>query len=110
MKDEKCAVACRKRYTNKEEDEKKLQLLKTGMQLSYQHHWIVGKIQKITNKFIWKINIIMYNICLDNMPVTWCYPLKEDFQYCSIGFPMGCFVKENWNPQDSCSIDVSLNK
>ena len=52
----------------------------------------------------------MYNICLDNMPVTWCYPLKEDFQYCSIGFPMGCFVKENWNPQDSCSIDVSLNK
>ena len=46
MKDEKCAVVCKKKtYSgDNEEDEKKLQLLREGMQLSYQHHWIVGEI------------------------------------------------------------------
>ncbi|XP_011506080.1 PREDICTED: transmembrane 9 superfamily member 2 [Ceratosolen solmsi marchali] len=86
LKEERCATVCRKTYTgDNEEDEKKLQLLRTGMQLSYQHHWIV-----------------------DNMPVTWCYPLKDDYQYCSIGFPMGCYLKESWTQQDSCSIDPSM--
>lgn len=50
-----------------------------------------------------KLELILF---ADNMPVTWCYPLKEDFQYCSIGFPMGCYVKDTWGQQDSCSIDV----
>jgi hypothetical protein len=45
LKEEKCATVCRKTYNgDNEEDEKKLQLLRTGMQLSYQHHWIVGEI------------------------------------------------------------------
>ncbi|XP_001606496.2 transmembrane 9 superfamily member 2 isoform X2 [Nasonia vitripennis] len=87
LKEEKCAIACIKNYTGGiPEDEQKLQLLKTGMQLAYQHSWIV-----------------------DNMPVTWCYLIRDDYQYCSIGFPMGCFVKESWKQQqDSCSIDPTI--
>ncbi|XP_058809280.1 transmembrane 9 superfamily member 2 isoform X2 [Phymastichus coffea] len=85
--DEKCAKVCSvKKYSgDNEEDEKKLQVLRTGIQYSYQHHWIV-----------------------DNMPVTWCYPLNDGHQYCSIGFPMGCYYKESWSQQDSCSIDPTL--
>lgn len=47
-------------------------ILKKGMSLNYQHHWIV-----------------------DNMPATWCYSLGEnERQFCSIGFPMGCLVRQ----------------
>lgn len=50
LKEEKCAVACIRNYTGGvPEDEQKLQLLKTGMQLSYQHSWIVGKIYKFSS-------------------------------------------------------------
>lgn len=52
------------------DSDKKLMILKKGMSLSYQHHWIV-----------------------DNMPVTWCYPLENERQFCSTGFPMGCLVR-----------------
>ncbi|XP_014210743.1 transmembrane 9 superfamily member 2 isoform X2 [Copidosoma floridanum] len=86
LKEEKCAVVCQKNYTiGAEESEKKLNLLKMGIKLSYQHHWIV-----------------------DNMPVTWCYSVKDDYQFCSIGFPMGCYVKDEWASSDSCSIDPSI--
>ena len=44
------------------EDQKKLALLKKGMFMNYQHHWIV-----------------------DNMPVTWCYPVENGQHYCSTG-------------------------
>lgn len=54
------------------ESDKKLMVLKKGMSLNYQHHWIV-----------------------DNMPVTWCYPLENDRQFCSTGFPMGCLVRHH---------------
>lgn len=46
--------------------------LKKGMSLNYQHHWIV-----------------------DNMPVTWCYLLEGNRQFCSTGFPMGCYVRHH---------------
>jgi hypothetical protein len=44
----------------------------------------------------------------DNMPVTWCYPLEDNHQYCSTGFPMGCYVRENGGSQD-CVISVCTN-
>lgn len=43
MKNVKCAVACHKRYVGGDKDlEQKLEFLKKGMALNYQHHWIVG--------------------------------------------------------------------
>lgn len=63
--------ACTRPYRAGDSDsEKRLDTLKKGMSLNYQHHWIV-----------------------DNMPVTWCYPLENKKKYCSIGFPMGCFFR-----------------
>lgn len=55
------------------------------MSLNYQHHWIV-----------------------DNMPVTWCYPLENNRQYCSTGFPMGCYVKPG--QLDSCAVNPAYRK
>lgn len=60
-------------------------LLKKGINLNYQHHWIV-----------------------DNMPVTWCYPLENNKQYCSTGFPMGCLVREDSDV--GCLINPSYNR
>lgn len=57
-------------------------ILKKGMSLNYQHHWIV-----------------------DNMPVTWCYPLENERQYCSTGFPMGCLVRRHG---DGLNVRVSF--
>jgi len=48
MKDIKCKTTCTKLYVGGvESDEKKLQLLRKGIAVNYQHHWIVGKIKKI---------------------------------------------------------------
>lgn len=82
-----CEVLCKRQYKAQDKEaETKLLLLKKGMSLNYQHHWIV-----------------------DNMPVTWCYPLEDNHQYCSTGFPMGCYVRENAGSQD-CVISPSYNK
>ncbi|KDR10991.1 transmembrane 9 superfamily member 2 [Zootermopsis nevadensis] len=87
MQDNPCQLLCTKTYKIKDKDsEEKLLLLKKGMRLNYQHHWIV-----------------------DNMPVTWCYPLEDNRQYCSPGFPMGCYVRENGGSQD-CIISSNYNK
>lgn len=68
-----CKLACQKTYKGSDMDSnKKLNLLKMGMALSYQHHWIV-----------------------DNMPVTWCYVIHDGKTYCSTGFPMGCQVRKD---------------
>lgn len=66
--------ACTRSYEgDNPESDKRLMVLKKGMSLNYQHHWIV-----------------------DNMPVTWCYPLEgTDRQFCSTGFPMGCLVRHH---------------
>ena len=77
-----CQIACTKKYTNSNtDDQKKLAQLRKGMFMNYQHHWIV-----------------------DNMPVTWCYPVDNGQHYCSTGFPMGCFVDKQGNPKDACVI------
>lgn len=44
MQDNPCQLLCTKTYKIKDKDsEEKLLLLKKGMRLNYQHHWIVGK-------------------------------------------------------------------
>jgi len=80
--DNKCKVLCTKSYkSSNTDDQKKLALLRKGMFMNYQHHWIV-----------------------DNMPVTWCYPVENGQHYCSTGFPMGCYVDKKGNPKDACVI------
>ncbi|XP_041972794.1 transmembrane 9 superfamily member 2-like isoform X2 [Aricia agestis] len=73
LEDVKCRAVCTKDYKGSDPEAiKKLNLLKMGMALNYQHHWI-----------------------LDNMPVTWCYLVNEGGKtYCSTGFPMGCQVRK----------------
>lgn len=79
---------CTKNYDpSKPEDEKKIAQLKKGMSMNYQHHWIV-----------------------DNMPVTWCYPVESGQQYCATGFPMGCYVDKQSNPKDACVISREYSK
>lgn len=88
LKDKPCEVLCQKSYkAHDKTDEAKLFLLKKGMSLNYQHHWIV-----------------------DNMPVTWCYPLEDNHQYCSTGFPMGCYIRENAGSQQDCFISSTYNR
>jgi len=85
--DKTCEVLCpAKQYTTDAESVKKLALLKKGMFMNYQHHWIV-----------------------DNMPVTWCYQVENQQHYCSTGFPMGCYVDKKGEPKDACVISHEYN-
>jgi len=78
----KCKTLCTRTYDAMNADsKKKLSQLRKGMGMNYQHHWIV-----------------------DNMPVTWCYPVESGQKYCATGFPMGCYVDKNGNPKDACVI------
>ncbi|XP_059082193.1 transmembrane 9 superfamily member 2-like [Tigriopus californicus] len=85
---DKCQTVCTKEYNLRNADsQKKLIQLRKGMSMNYQHHWIV-----------------------DNMPVTWCYPVESGQKYCATGFPMGCFVDKQGNPKDACVISRDYTK
>ncbi|XP_077465328.1 transmembrane 9 superfamily protein member 5 isoform X2 [Stigmatopora argus] len=86
--DVKCKEVCTKTYKkDRQEDATKLEFIKMGMQLNYQHHWII-----------------------DNMPVTWCYDVEDNQKYCNPGFPIGCFVTADGRPKDACVINAEFNK
>ncbi|KAI4819759.1 transmembrane 9 superfamily protein member 5 [Pseudochaenichthys georgianus] len=86
--DVKCKSLCTKSYKKgNKEDATKLDFLKMGMQLNYQHHWII-----------------------DNMPVTWCYDVEDDQKYCNPGFPVGCLVNQDGKPKDACVINAEFHK
>lgn len=88
LEDVKCAKACVKHYKGGDPDsDHRLMVLKKGMSLNYQHHWIV-----------------------DNMPVTWCYPLENERQYCSTGFPMGCLVRRHPDGEEGCITNPNYNR
>jgi len=88
LKTEECKKLCKKDYDLSNPDHvEKLNFLMKGMFKNYEHHWIV-----------------------DNMPITWCYPVEGDQQYCSIGFPMGCYVDNLGNPKDACVMNSAFNK
>ncbi|XP_008325001.1 transmembrane 9 superfamily protein member 5 isoform X1 [Cynoglossus semilaevis] len=85
--DVKCKTVCTKNYkTGDQDDTTKLEFLKIGMQLNYQHHWII-----------------------DNMPVTWCYDVEDGQKYCNPGFPVGCLVSADGRPKDACVINAEFN-
>ncbi|XP_072251599.1 transmembrane 9 superfamily protein member 5 isoform X2 [Leuresthes tenuis] len=87
-KNVKCQPVCTKTYKKgSKEDTSKLDFLKLGMQLNYQHHWII-----------------------DNMPVTWCYDVEDGQKYCNPGFPIGCLVTVDGRAKDACVINSEFNK
>uniref|UniRef100_A0A3P9HQE8 Transmembrane 9 superfamily member n=1 Tax=Oryzias latipes TaxID=8090 RepID=A0A3P9HQE8_ORYLA len=87
-KDVKCSLVCSKTYKKDvKEDVAKLDFLKMGMQLNYQHHWII-----------------------DNMPVTWCYDVEDGQKYCNPGFPIGCLVTADGRAKDACVINSKFNE
>uniref|UniRef100_A0A669BWV7 Transmembrane 9 superfamily member n=1 Tax=Oreochromis niloticus TaxID=8128 RepID=A0A669BWV7_ORENI len=87
--DVKCSRVCLpKTYKQGNKDDiAKLDFLKMGMQLNYQHHWII-----------------------DNMPVTWCYDVEDGQKYCNPGFPIGCLVAGDGRAKDACVINSEFNK
>uniref|UniRef100_A0A8C6CY56 Transmembrane 9 superfamily member n=1 Tax=Moschus moschiferus TaxID=68415 RepID=A0A8C6CY56_MOSMO len=87
-KTETCVKVCMKSYdAAKEDQKKKLDFLKKGMQLNYQHHWII-----------------------DNMPVVWCRDINGGNKYCTTGFPIGCFVTQSGVSSDACIMHPEFNK
>ncbi|KAI6078242.1 Transmembrane 9 superfamily member 2-like protein [Aix galericulata] len=87
-KQETCKKVCTRSYDPENSaDRSKLAFLKKGMQLNYQHHWII-----------------------DNMPVTWCYDVEDGQKYCNPGFPIGCFVTPDGRVKDACVINSEFNK
>jgi len=91
--DQTCKVVCTKSYEPKKtEDKTSLDFLRRGVLLNYQHHWIV-----------------------DNMPVTWCYDVEggtadKNEQFCSTGFPVGCYVTEKRERKDACVISHAYSQ
>lgn len=66
-----CKTLCTKIYKGDDaETEQKLNILRKGISLGYQHHWFI-----------------------DNIPVKWCYPLQNNRRYCTNGFNIGCQVQ-----------------
>uniref|UniRef100_A0A665ULY9 Transmembrane 9 superfamily member n=1 Tax=Echeneis naucrates TaxID=173247 RepID=A0A665ULY9_ECHNA len=82
-----CQKVCTRTYNNNPSDKAKLDFLKKGMLLNYQHHWIV-----------------------DNMPVTWCYDVEDGQKFCNPGFPIGCYVTEAGQPKDACVVNSNFNE
>ncbi|KAK2848627.1 hypothetical protein Q5P01_008461 [Channa striata] len=83
-----CKSVCTRTYdTTNPSDKAKLDFLKKGMLLNYQHHWIV-----------------------DNMPVTWCYDVEDGQKFCNPGFPIGCYVTEGGRPKDACVVNSNFNE
>lgn len=85
LENKTCANLCTKNY--KKDDKEKLDRLRKGMMKQYKHHWIV-----------------------DNMPVTWCYMIEPNSQYCTMGFPMGCFTYHSSQPKGICGVYSAYSK
>ncbi|CAF4003259.1 unnamed protein product [Rotaria sordida] len=87
LKDEDCHFVCRKTFGPGEiQQQKMLKRLMKAMVLNYQQHWII-----------------------DNMPVTLCYKNTENQEFCSRGFPVGCYVTKSGQSKESCNIRDGRN-
>lgn len=87
LEEKTCEVACTKKLSvSSPLEQKLLKRLMKGMVLNYQQHWI-----------------------LDNMPVTLCYTNAEGQEFCSRGFPIGCYVTKSGQSKESCNIRDGKN-
>ncbi|XP_050389902.1 transmembrane 9 superfamily member 2 [Patella vulgata] len=86
--DEKCKSVCQKIYKKGDQTSiKNLKFLARGIKLNYQHHWII-----------------------DNMPITWCYAVESGGNFCSTGFPVGCYVNNKGRRKEVCQLDPRLTE
>ncbi|XP_008838935.1 transmembrane 9 superfamily member 2-like [Nannospalax galili] len=68
-KEETCRKVCVKSYTAQNKDQmNKLAFLKNRIMQNYYHSWVI-----------------------DNMPMIWCHDMEDGEEYCTLGFPIGCF-------------------
>ncbi|CAF3431563.1 unnamed protein product [Rotaria sp. Silwood1] len=82
-----CKHVCKKTFTATDvKQQKYLKRLMKGMVLNYQQHWII-----------------------DNMPVTLCYLNSENKEFCSRGFPIGCYVTKRGQSKETCNIRDGKN-
>lgn len=63
-----------------------MRFLKKAIILNYQQHWII-----------------------DNLPVIWCYFTQDNKEYCSRGFPVGCYVTKTGQKKDTCRVSVNIS-
>ncbi|XP_065575897.1 transmembrane 9 superfamily member 2-like isoform X2 [Artemia franciscana] len=85
LEDASCSQVCTKEYdVNDKDSKRKLDFLLEGIKKNYQHHWIV-----------------------DNMPVTWCYNIESNRQYCNRGFPIGCYIDPKGRKSEGCYLSTS---
>ena len=105
---ERCVEVCKKKYSlKKADDKKKLDFLKKGIKLNYQHHWYELKFSIVDGYLLVFLSHGGFRI-LDNMPITWCYDVESNQKFCSTGFPLGCYVTPAGKQKDACVISVSL--
>lgn len=53
--------------------------------------------------------MLFYSLyAIDNMPVTWCYQGEPGQQFCTTGFPMGCYLPKNGKAKDACVMNVKI--
>ncbi|XP_041356135.1 transmembrane 9 superfamily member 2-like [Gigantopelta aegis] len=83
-----CVEVCERKYQKLDQaSAKKLNFLRRGIALNYMHHWIV-----------------------DNMPITWCYQVENKQQYCTTGFPIGCYVTKQGRRKNACAMNTAFSE
>ncbi len=88
LQEQTCNEVCKKSYARSNADDvRKLRFLKKAIILNYQQHWII-----------------------DNLPVIWCYITEENREFCSRGFPVGCYVTKSGQKKDACRIFVIFKR
>ncbi|CAF1412822.1 unnamed protein product [Adineta ricciae] len=87
LKNEECHHVCTaSSVTSNNQTSNMLERLMKGVTLNYQQNWFV-----------------------DNIPVTLCYHNMDNEEYCSRGFPIGCYVNKNGQSRESCNIRDGKN-
>ena len=88
-------------------------ILSTSSMFSWrEYHWIIsiiGLLVSIIVNALDKKKFLYVYFKTDNMPVTWCYRGEPGQQYCSTGFPMGCYVTKEGKAKDACVMNVRWN-
>lgn len=88
MRDVSCETVCEKTYyPGDKEHLQKLLFMEKSIELNYQQNWII-----------------------DNMPVTWCYQVEDNYIYCSRSFPLGCYVTRQGKQMNACVMSAKFSE
>lgn len=88
LQEKKCKELCVKKYqTMDKNDLRKLTFLKEAINLNYKQNWII-----------------------DKLPIMWCYITIDNYEYCTRGFPIGCYVTKTGQKSNPCMVSFYLSK